>query len=172
MKDKEYLEFITGHEKVPNHLLKMSQKDILLSFHSTSIMTKFIALQILGGLISLIFCPQFGFSFFVDGHGITHELKMIGDWACALFCGSLFLSTGTLLALFSMKGEELWWIWNRKKNYLLILPALCWSALMLLNVTLNLPQEALSYHLTWIVAAIVFPACWLKLREKSFVKTL
>lgn len=172
MKDKEYLEFITGRGQVPDHLLKMSQKDILLSFRSTSIMTKFLSLQILGALISLIFCPQFGFSFFVDGHGITHELKMIGDWACALFCGSLFLSIGTLLALFSMPGEELWWIWKRKKNYLVILPALCWAALMTLNLSLNLPQEAFGYHLIWILAATLFPACWLKLREKSFAQTL
>ena len=172
MKDKEYLEFITSAESVPGHLMKMSQKDIQLSFHSSSIMTKFIAFQILGGLISLVFCPQFGLSLFVKGHGITHELKMIGDWACALFCGSLFLSTGTLLALFSMKGEELWWIWKRRKNYLVILPALCWATLMLFNLSFKLPQEALSYHLTWIAAAIVFPACWLKLREKSFTKTL
>lgn len=172
MKDKEYLEFLTTSEKVPDHLLKMSQKDILLSFRSTSIMTKFIALQVLGGLISLIFCPQFGFSFYVDGHGITHELKMIGDWACALFCGSLFLSTGTLLALFSMKGEELWWIYKRKKNYLVLVPALAWGALMMLNLSFKLPQENLSYHLTWLVAAIVFPACWLKLRGQAFSKTL
>ena len=172
MKDKEFLEFIAEGEKVPEHLLKMSQKDISLSFHAQSIILKFIGFHILGGLISLMFCPQFGFSFLVEGHGITHELKMIGDWACALFCGSLFLSVGTIISLLSMKGEELWWIWKRKKNYLILIPAFCWGALMLLNITLKLPQENLSYHLTWIAAGIVFPAAWIRLRGVRFASTL
>lgn len=172
MKDKDYLEFMTGSETVPDHLFKLSQKESLLSFKSKSIMTKFILFQILGGLISLIICPQFGVSFYAEGHGITHELKMIGDWACALFCGSLFLSTGTFISLFSMKGEELWWIWKRKKNYMIILPAVCWGALMLANVSLKLPQESFGYHLTWFVAAIVFPAVWLKAGGLRFARTL
>lgn len=172
MKDKDYLDFITGTQKVPDHLFNITQKETLLSFGSTTIMSKFILFQILGGLISLIICPQFGVSFYAEGHGITHELKMIGDWACALFCGSLFLSTGTLISLFSMKGEELWWIWKKKKNYLVVLPAFCWGALMLANVSLKLPQEKVSYHLTWFVAAIVFPAIWLKLGELRFARTL
>lgn len=172
MKDKELLEFLSSGEKVPTHLLKMSQKDISLSFHSQSIITKFIGFQILGGLISLMFCPQFGVGFFGGGHGITHELKMIGDWACALFCGSLFLSVGTILSLLTMKGEELWWIWKRKKNYLVFIPAFCWAVLMLLNLSLKLPHESLSYHLTWISAAIMFPACWMGLRGLRFARTL
>lgn len=154
MKDKEFLEFLTSAEVPPSSLNEMTRKDVLLSFQGNSILKKFIAFQILGALISLSFCPQFGMSFFVDGHGFTHHLRMIGDWACAVFCGSLFLSSGSMLAIFFMKIEEFWWVWNHKKFSLILMPALFWGVLMSLNLSLKLPEETLAYHLSWLVAAI------------------
>lgn len=165
MKNKEFLEFLTSSENPPTQLKQMCRKDILLSFNGRTILTKFIAYQVLGAIISLAFCPQFGLSFFVEGHGITHHLRMIGDFACAVFCGSLFLSTGTIIALLSMKGEELWWLWNRKKFALALVPAVFWGVLMLLNVSLKLPDENLGYHFSWILAAVLAQILWLKMRS-------
>jgi hypothetical protein len=168
MKDKEFLEFLTQKETVPAALAELTRRDIVLSFHGKSILWRFIGFQVLGALISLSFCPQFGLSFFVEGHGITHSLRMIGDWACALFCGSLFLSMGLMIAMLFMKADELWWILRRKKIALTFLPALFWGVLMLLNVGLKLPSEAPNYHLVWLVAAILVQFLWLKGRSLFF----
>lgn len=164
MKNKDFLEFMLEKEVPPEGLKGAVKRDIALSFSSRAIILRFISYQILGALFSMSVCPQFGLGL-VEGHGITHAFRMIGDGACAAFCGSLFLSSGLVVAFLGMKGEELWWIWRRFKFSLVLLPALLWSLLMLTNVTLDLPGESLKYHLTWIVAAIGAQALLMKIRS-------
>ena len=106
MKNKLFLEFLAGKENLPVYLKKATEKDILLSFRAKSIFIKFLSYQLLGAIFSMTVCPQFGLGL-VEGHGITHVFRMIGDWACAAFCGSLFLSAGMVVAFIGMKGEEL-----------------------------------------------------------------
>lgn len=166
--NKDFLDFLISRENVPERLKWSAQKDIQLSFNKNSILGKFLALQLIGAGISLAFCPQFGVGF-IDGHGITHIFRMIGDWACAMFCGSLFLTMGTLCAYIGMKGEELWWIWHRYKLSLIFLPAFLWGSLMLLNLNLNLPQENPGYHLVWLMSAILVQLGWMKLRSQQFI---
>lgn len=166
--NKELLEFLTAHEEPPFELSELTRRDVLLSFHGRSIVKKFLFFQVLGALFSLSVCPQFGLGL-AEGHGISHVFRMFGDWACALFCGVFFLSSGALVAYIGMKGEELWWIWQRYKSPLMLLPAFFWGALMLTNVTLQLSSESLSYHIVWIAAAIGAQLLWLKLRSGIFV---
>ena len=169
MKNKAYFEFLTNKELPPSALREAVKKDITLSFHKHSILFKFLTFQLLGALFSMSFCPQFGLGL-MDGHGITHHLRMIGDWACASFCGSLFLSSGMLVAFMGMKAEELWWVWRRFKFSLIFLPAFLWSLLMLLNLTFKLPSETPSYHLTWIMMAILVQGLWLMVKSSIYAK--
>jgi hypothetical protein len=162
MKNKQLISFLVGGETPPVTLKNEVQRDIILGFHASSILLRFLSFQLLGALISLSFCPQFGLGL-VSGHGITHVFRMIGDWACAAFCGSLFLSAGMLMAFVGMKMEELWWVWRRYKFSLIILPSLFWFCLMLTNFELRFESEDLSYHLVWISAAIFAQIFFLKL---------
>lgn len=171
MKNKAFFDFLTTKELPPVALREAVRKDITLSFHLRSIILRFLSFQLLGALISISFCPQFGIGF-IDGHGITHHLRMVGDWACASFCGSLFLSSGMLTAFLGMKAEELWWIWRRFKFSLIFLPALLWSGLMLTNLSMKLPSESPSYHLTWIVMAILVQGLWLQIKSSSYARAL
>lgn len=164
MKNKLFLEFLAGKENLPAYLKKATEKDILLSFNAKSIIIKFLSFQFLGAIFSMTVCPQFGLGL-VEGHGITHVFRMIGDWACAAFCGSLFLSSGLVVAFIGMKGEELWWMWRRYKFSLILLPALLWGLLMLTNVTMSLPGETPVYHFTWLAFAIMVQVLWLEVRS-------
>jgi hypothetical protein len=166
-KNREYLEFLISHEVPPKNLAVAAKKDILLSFHSRSIVTKFIFFQLLGAAFSLTFCPQFGLGL-PEGHGISHVFRMIGDWACAAFCGSLFLSSGAIMAMLGMKGEELWWIWRRFKFSLVLFPATMWATLMLANLSLQLQGENLIYHLIWMISAILVQYLWLQIRSRVY----
>jgi hypothetical protein len=143
------------------------KKDISLSFHRTQIILKFLLYQLMGVAFSLSFCPQFGVGMnpAVD---ISHYFMQFGDWACAIFCGSLFLGTGLLVSFLGMKGEELWWIWRRYKFPLIFLPAILWAALMLTNKTLSLPGETLIFHLFWLVSAILTIGIFLTIRGRIF----
>lgn len=169
MKNKEFLSFVIEKESAPLHIKEAAKVDIRLSFRSKSIILRFLSFYLLGALFSMSVCPQFGLGL-VQGHGITHAFRMIGDWACAAFCGTVFLSAGMLVAFIGMKGEELWWVWNRYKYSLMFLPAVLWGGLMLTNITLDKPSETSVYHLTWIVFALLVQAMFMKLRSFSYVR--
>jgi len=151
---KDFLEFLTSHEAPPRYLKLLTHKDILFTFNKTFLFSKFILLQVLGALITLSFCPQFGLGL-PEGHGITHVLRAYGDGVCAAFCGSLFFLSGTILATFVMKQDEVFWIWKRFKIPLIILPSVFWALLMLFNVTLNLNPETIFYHIVWMSSALL-----------------
>lgn len=165
---KNYIDFLSSHEAPPAHLATYMQKEINLSFRAKSIVWKFLFFQIIGALFSMSVCPQFGLGL-VQGHGITHIFRMIGDWACALFCGSVFLSAGLIVAFIGMKGEELWWIWRRHKFTLVMLPPVLWGALMLTNVSLKLPTETYIYHITWMIGAMLMQSILLQLRSGVYL---
>lgn len=166
--NKEFFSFLTSHEAPPEEFQELARLDIVLGFRGKEILTKFIFFQLLGALFSLTVCPQFGLGL-ADGHGISHYFRMIGDWACALFCGVLFLSSGVLTAYLGMKGQELWWVWQRYKSPLMLLPAFFWGALMLVNITFDFSAEAVSYHVIWLAAAGLTQFAWLKLRSGLFL---
>ncbi len=164
MKNKDFLSFLLQSEVPPLALKEAGRKDIRLSFRKKEIIFKFLSFQLLGILISLTFCPQFGLGF-VSGHGIAHVFRLMGDWACAAFCGLLFLSSGMLTAFIGMKGEELWWIWRRYKISLIFLPVIFWGLLMLMNRMFDRPSETFDYHLVWLAATIMAQQLWLSLRS-------
>jgi hypothetical protein len=171
MKDKDFLEFLLCKEVPPSYLKRATALDIKLSFRSKEIVIKFLFFQFLGALFSMSVCPQFGLGL-VEGHGLAHFFRMSGDWSCAAFCGALFLSSGMMVALAGMKGEEVWWVWNRHKKALIFLPAFAWSILMILNISLVLPGESLGFHLTWIIAAIFVEALWFRIRSHFVIRGL
>lgn len=166
MKNKDFLEFLKADTEVPSQLKSFVRKEIGFEFRKKSILLRFLALQIIGALFSMSVCPQFGMGL-VEGHGISHMFRMISDVACAAFCGSLFLSSGLVLAFIGMPGDELYWVWRKYKYSLVILPALLWGVLMLFNLSFSLPLEKQSYHVTWLATAIL--AQYLLMNLKSII---
>ncbi|MBY0518146.1 MAG: hypothetical protein K2P81_14655 [Bacteriovoracaceae bacterium] len=164
---QDFLEFLTTHEVPPADLIAVTRKDILFMFNKTSLLSKFILLQTLGALFTLSFCPQFGVGL-PEGHGITHILRIYGDGACAAFCGSLFLLSGTALASFVMKQDEVFWIWKRFKMPLIILPSVFWTLLMFFNITFKFNPETVIYHIVWITSALLTEEIFLYLKNLSY----
>jgi len=53
--------------------------------------TKVAVAAVVGGLLSLLICGQFGFGFTQAGDGLNHTLHMaLGPVPCAILCGFLF----------------------------------------------------------------------------------
>lgn len=165
---RDFIEFLTRPTEASGELKHLTRKDIVLSFKKRGIISRFLFFQLLGGLFSLTICPQFGLGL-AEGHGISHYFRSLGDGACAVFCAFVFLTSGALISYLGMKGEELWWMWHRYKNLLFFFPAFLWGSFMLTGGALNLPAESLSYHLSWLLAAIAFNLFWLKLRSGIYV---
>ncbi len=164
---KDLFTFLISAEVPPEVLKSEVKKDIQLSFRKFQIILKFVSYQILGALFSLSFCPQFGLGI-NPGMNISHFFMRFGMWACAGFCGSLFLSTGLMVAMLGMKGEELWWVWRRYKLPVIIFPAALWSGLMLTNISLSLPREDLSFNIIWVVAAMISMGTLLTMRSRLY----
>lgn len=169
MKNKEFLDFMVHKEEVPQALKMSVQKDMSLSLRGRSIMGRFIFLQIIGAIFSIAICPQFGIGF-MEGHGVAHFFRSFGNLACASFCGALFLSSGLMLAIAGMKGEEVWWVWKHHKFSLFVLPAALWGALMVVNKSMGLPAETIGYNLTWIAVAVMFQMIWMQIRSGIYLK--
>lgn len=168
MKNKEFLEFLKADTEIPTNLKSFVRKEIGFEFRKRSILMRFLALQIIGALFSMSVCPQFGLGL-VEGHGISHFFRMISDSACAAFCGSLFLSSGLILAFIGMPGEELHWVWRKYKMPLIFLPAIFWSLLMFFNLSFSLPKENYTYHVVWLSAAILAQYLLLKVKNSIHV---
>ena len=160
---KDLFTFLVSSEAPSHELSLMVKKDIQLSFRKKELILKFIGYQILGAFFSLSFCPQFGLGM-NPGHNIAHYFEQFGTWACASFCGSLFLSTGVIVAFLGMKGEELWWVWRRYKFQMAFLPACLWAGLMLASPD----QESINFHFWWLAAAIVSASLLLSVRSRLY----
>lgn len=169
--NKDLLKFFIQKEKAPDGLVAVVKNDIHFMFHKKMILSKFIVFQICGAALSLFFCPQFGLGA-GESHGIVHHLKMMGDWACAAYCGSLFFTSGLVMSSLGMKGKELSWIWRIYKYNLFFLPPLLWSALMLVSSILKNNSESLEFHAVWILSALLTQTVLLLLRNKLHVYQL
>ena len=144
---------------IDQRLFKETELDIRLSFRKTSILRRFLFLQMVGALFSLALCPQFGLGL-IPGHGVTHVIRLVGEWACASFCGAIFLSVGSLLCLISMKPVELWWIWRRYKYSLIFLPPFLWGLLMLTNWQVRFSSEVPAFHGIWLLSGVATLLLW------------
>lgn len=133
--DKDYLEFLTTREDVPAHLNVPMKKEIGLSFHGRKILAKFFAFQILGGLFSLYFCPQFGVGkeSAVIWH---HHFMQSSEVACTITCSAFFLCFSIFFSAMALKGEEWWWLYRRRLFVTLLFPAVFWGLLMFTKLTL------------------------------------
>lgn len=151
---RSLISFYKEKETVPVELKANALQVARCEFHSKSIMTRAFSSLLIGFILSLIVCPQFGFGI-PSGHGVSHFFWMIGPWACALFCGFfLYLCGGICLGLALNKFERFWFMQKTKSMNLLITPML-WGFFMLMP---NTNYVSVSYSLSW---AVGFVGMWL-----------
>ncbi|GEM_PF-1710655 len=132
--DKDYLDFLTASNDVPTHLKVPMKKEIGLSFHGRKILMKFFGLQILGGLFSLYFCPQFGVG---NETALWHHYFMKhSELTCTITCSSFFLCCSIFFSAIGLKGEEWWWLYRRRLLAVTLYPAVFWGVLMFTRLTL------------------------------------
>lgn len=66
---------------------------------------KFVVIAALASLVSLFFCPQFGYG--TSGPGLMMFLMDISPLLCHFACGILFVGVGVLVSTFVLRQEEL-----------------------------------------------------------------
>lgn len=72
----------------------------------SKVFLKLALIQFVVSFFVLIICPQFNLGFFPHSP-LGHLLMGLGDIACNLACGAIFLGTGSLFAIVFMTADEL-----------------------------------------------------------------
>lgn len=131
------------------------------------VLVKFYVLQVLGALLTLTFCPQFGMGGVDVFHGITHQLAHHAVWLCGAFCGGLFLAVGTGLSLLFLNKAQWRWVWRHQ--FLMVVPPVVIGFMLLMFVKTiggyESHHEDLSYYSAWVTAAMLMT--WLMMKFKA-----
>lgn len=106
---KEFQDFLQTEEIAPprhlsDQIISRIQTDLNPS--PWSVFSKLALIHALTGTITLLFCPQFGFSLF-DGMGLMQLFMKYGEQACMVGCGAVFMGGSSLLASLVLGPEEI-----------------------------------------------------------------
>lgn len=100
MNKKEFLDFMNQETTPPSSLgekILSAEKSILKKERLHSILLV-VGVHAVAGLATLSICPQFGWNPFGANPHTMHIFMEYGMWACGLFCGVLFMLTGSILS--------------------------------------------------------------------------
>lgn len=104
----EFKEFVSAEPVNPPKVLSDS---ILSRVHRDlhpsvwSVFLKLSAIHAIVGGVTLLFCPQFGFSL-TSGMGLMGLFMRWGEQACMLGCGAVFMGGSLLTASLALRPEE------------------------------------------------------------------
>lgn len=108
IRDKELLEFLSSQPaEVPESLSRSILSSVQVDLHPSAfkVFGKVFLFQVVVGFITLLFCPQFGFSM-TASMGIMPYLMKLGEHICMFGCGVFFTSLNFLVASFLLRPEE------------------------------------------------------------------
>ena len=149
----EFIEFLNGKAQAPSQ----DTKTQLFSFikkelHPTisRVFLKLTVVHLFAGALTLVFCPQLGFSLYSNGMGLMGYFMHFGDIGCALLCGSLFLGTSMGVAAFLLSPEEIRVAQKARIRNITVLASLSYGLLMLMGGEIEF-----TYSLFWLLGGII-----------------
>lgn len=110
---------------------------------------KILLIHVAVGAITLLFCPQFGFSF-TPSMGLMGVLMRFGTGACTFGCGVFFLGSSALMASLLLKPEE---ITVLRRNELIQLPSLAALSIVIFGLVGELSSMPLT--LVWLAGSVL-----------------
>jgi hypothetical protein len=166
--DKDYLEFLTSREDVPTHLDTPMKKEIGISFQGRKILAKFFIFQIVGGLFSLYFCPQWGIG--KESAMWHHHFMQVSELTCTITCSTFFLCCSIFFSAMALKGEEWWWLYRRRLLITMLFPAVFWGVLMFTRLTMPMFYVESPTHnfAIWFAVGAMAQFIWVMARAQVY----
>lgn len=95
--------------KIPKAIDKKILDDIRKRLNSDFkyLLLKLFTIHTLTTIITLAFCPQFGFQVIKTSLNLMHYFMKFGQHFCDFACGAFFTTTSCLIALFIISRDEL-----------------------------------------------------------------
>lgn len=151
--EEEFKEFLDEPAFGPPASLServLSEVHKKLNPNSWLVFSKLSLVHFFGGLITLSMCPQFGINLLGADLGLIKVFYRFGTYGCVTACGALFISLTTILALITLRPEEI-----RKVRQLWFLQIATLS-LLSLGVFLMLDADILwSFAIFWIIGGLL-----------------
>lgn len=94
---------IAPPQNVRENVLNYVHKELNPS--SFKVFSKISLIHVVVGFVSLLMCPQFGFSP-LGNMGLMSVLMKYGDAVCMLGCGAIFVGGTALISSFALRPEE------------------------------------------------------------------
>lgn len=107
--EKDYLEFAQADQMIPpgrltEKVFQTVRRDLNPS--GKWVFGKVGLVHLVTGVMTLLFCPQFGIGWTESSHHFFHSLQNINLYLCSFVCGSIFLGSGSLVSAMVLRPEE------------------------------------------------------------------
>lgn len=150
--ERDFTEFLAiKPAQIPNEISQQVIDQIHLELHPSAftVFGKILIIQFAVGLVTLLFCPQFGVSL-TSNNGIMTYLMKYGESVCMLGCGAVFTALSFFVASFALKPEE---VRTLKQHEVLQLVSL---AVLSLGAFIYIGDEiVLTLGLIWLFGAVI-----------------
>lgn len=157
---KEFSEFCsTAPAEIKEHLSAGLVADVRRDLNPSawSVFSKVALVHAIVGSLTLLICPQFGFSF-TSSHGLMPYLMKYGESVCMLGCGALFTGLSVLAVSLALRPEEVRVLKQTEVLQLAVLASLSLGAFICLGASI-----VASLGLVWALGSILGGALSLEL---------
>jgi hypothetical protein len=176
----DFLDFVKEFKNsLPTQLpqdLDLATKKLFLAYHPGAYFyIKFFLTYSLAGLISLLFCPQFGLNPMGVSEHFFHQLMSYGHFVCGAFCGAIFMGSGSFVAAFIFKKNEIQFINMKFLGKLTLISIFFIFGFMMINFfmsnDINSHPWSQSYNLSWALSGSIISYLILIFRQKTLFLT-
>ncbi len=160
MSEKDYLNFLNSYSDSPSKdldlsILNMTKRNLKKDFYL--MIFQVMIIHSLAGLITLSFCPQFGWNPFGASPHLTHIFMNYGVWACGLFCGMIFMSVGSILKIIILNRSFALTYKNKLIRNSIALSSIFVSLLMIMG-SVNTQEGvyiSFTFVLFWLMGSVI-----------------
>lgn len=157
-------DFLEGRETVPREVYDKTLKYLLICFSPRKTLFKFYTTNLMGALLTVSLCPQYGFGPIGGESGALNYIMDFGPIWCGIFCASVFMAGGNFISLIFLKSHEREWISGHSLRVLFPWVSLLFFIGMIAKYYApgELHHNSVTYHVTWYVSAFVFSLFFMK----------
>ena len=151
MNQNDFKEFMNSSVQPPAAVDQHLRKIIHLRLNPglTKTMIKLALTHLLIAPISLLICPQFGFSL-TSSMGLVHWFSQFGDEACTLACGGTYMAMTLIAVSLFFTPEQLRLVRRSRSFQMLFLTGLSLGFFVCLGATVFLNMTV-----WWVAGAII-----------------
>lgn len=152
--EKDFVDFLSADTvAVPTHLTEKVGDHIstVLNPSPWHVFSKLCIIVFAVSLVNLAICPQFGLSYFRSKTLMHYFMSFgLGHIGCNVICGAFFIGSALLVAVCTLRSEELRVLRETRFLQVFAISALALGAFIALGATVFLPIAA-----AWLIGALI-----------------